>query len=149
MSGAKQPRNWRQVIANVSLIALAAIIAPLSTWWALPVFFWLVGRLLVQRLRGFWLFVLVILVSLQVAVVWSLWVGVSLLGVAGVFWSWEWIIRVRQYVWRWLLEIGHGLVAITVMLGGMSQFSVEKMLLNILILLVGIAVLISIEQRYE
>ncbi|MCD8546752.1 hypothetical protein LRY64_05415 [Candidatus Woesebacteria bacterium] len=76
-------------------------------------------------------------------------VGVSLLGVAGVFWSWEWIIRVRQYVWRWLLEIGHGLVAITVMLGGMSQFSVEKMLLNILILLVGIAVLISIEQRYE
>lgn len=73
MSGAKQPRNWRQVIANVSLIALAAIIAPLSTWWALPVFFWLVGRLLVQRLRGFWLFVLVILVSLQVAVVWSLW----------------------------------------------------------------------------
>jgi len=85
---------------------------------------------------------------MQMSVLWSLPVGVVLVLVSLSFWSLESILNVRNTAIRWSLEILHGFAITALVLALGQSLTLERLLLNCLVVLAFMtAVIVSGQQR--
>lgn len=142
-------RSWRHITSLIILFLVGGVIVPVSTWWYVPSALWLFFRFLTRSLSATWVLIGAVLLSFQMAVLWSLPVGLLLIITILLLWSLENIATVRQRSIRWLLEILHGFLVTAVVLGLSQSMSVGRLLINCLIVLTVMAGVIVLGQWHE
>lgn len=149
MSSQRGQLHWLHVVSIVVLLSIGIVVVPFSTWWYLPSALWWFFRSITRSVSNVWMICIAVVLSFQMAVLWSLPVGLLLIITVLLLWSLESIMSVRQRSIRWSLEILHGFLVIGVFLGLSQSITISRLLFNCLVVLVLMGVLIVMGQMHE